>query len=245
MTASDQLPTVFGALHLAILGLTVLLSLITLWGARRLRGSAWETVATRTAGWVLLMVSLVWMVWNMLPANWHIDHSLPLHFSDALRFIAAIALIRRSRWAVAISYYWGLTLNPQALVTPHPSQLSAAGVDFVLYWGLHIAVLLVPIALIWGLGHRPQWKDFVIAYGAALFWAAIVFLVNAAIGTNYAFLNRHPEGPSLLDLLGQWPMYLLWLVTITGIVWALMTWPWTRRTSRPDTESAHQKLTAQ
>lgn len=231
MIASAPLAELFGGAHLAILGVTALLGVLAVWGVRRIRGTLAEAITTQTAGWVLLLVSLGWMLWGMLPANWHIDHSLPLHFSDALRFLTAIALIWRSRWAIALSYYWGLTLNPQAMLTPHPSQLDALSVDSAFYWGLHIAVLLVPLVLIWGLGHRPQWKDYAIAYGAAIVWAGIVMVFNAVAGTNYAFLNHAPEGSSLLDVLGPWPIYVLWLVVLAGIVWALMTWPWTRRDS--------------
>lgn len=226
--ASAQPPEIFGGVHMALLGLTVLLSILVVWGMRRLRGTSSEFSVTRIAGWALLIGSLLRMAWFMLPDHWHLEHSLPLHFSDALRFITAIALIFRARWAIAISYFWGLTLNPQALLTPHPNMLIGPSVDFAFYWGLHIAVLLAPLALIWGAGHRPQWRDFWVAYGAALLWAAFAMSVNAMLGTNYAFLNHHPEGASLLDFLGPWPLYVLWLAVIAGGAWALMTWPWTR-----------------
>ncbi|RJN31463.1 YwaF family protein [Nesterenkonia natronophila] len=235
VTASAQPPEVFGGVHLGLLGLTVVLSVLTLWGVRRIRGTATEAYAISIAGWALLGVSLWRMVWFLLPQNWNIENSLPLHFSDALRFIAAIALITRSRWAIAISYFWGLTLNPQALLTPHPNMLIGPSLSFFFYWGLHIAVLLVPLALIWGVGYRPGWWDFRVAYGAALVWAAFAMAANAILGTNYAFLNRHPEGASLLDFLGPWPVYVLWLAVIAACLWALMTWPWTFRRAVPVT----------
>lgn len=232
--ASAQRPELFGGVHLALLGLTVLLGVLVVWGVRRIRGTSMEVTITRTAGWALLVVSLMRMGWWVLPGHWDIEHSLPLHFSDALRFITAIALIRRSRWAIAITYFWGLTLNPQALLTPHPNMLLGPSVDFAFYWGLHIAVLLAPLALIWGVGHRPQWRDFAVAYGLALVWAGFAMTVNAIIGTNYAFLNHPPEGPSLLDVLGPWPLYILWQAVLVACLWALMTWPWTRRRSSTD-----------
>lgn len=231
MIASAQAPQIFGGVHLGLLALTALCCVLAVWGARRVRGTAAEFSATRIAGWALLAVTLLRMVWFLLPAHFNIENSLPLHFSDALRFIAAIALIRRSRWAIAIVYFWGLTLNPQALLTPHPNMLIGPSVSFFFYWVLHIAVLMVPLALVWGLGYRPQWRDFAVAYGAAVGWAAFAMAANALLGTNYAFLNRHPDGASLLDFLGPWPVYILWLMLIAGALWALMTWPWTRRST--------------
>lgn len=227
-------PELFGAVHLSLLGSTALLGVLVVWGVRRIRGADAEGVATRIAGWALLAVTLMWMVWVMLPANWDVGRSLPLHFSDALRFITAVALIWRPRWAVAVCYFWGLTLNSQALLTPHPDQLMGLSVDTVFYWGLHIAVFLAPLALIWGVGYRPQWRDFAVAYGLTLLWAALAMTVNAMIGTNYAFLNHRPEGSSVLDVLGPWPMYILAQTVLVALVWALMTWPWTRRAGPGD-----------
>lgn len=229
MTAAAATPEVFGAVHLGLLGLTVVLGVAVVWAGRRLRGRAVEPRITRAAGWALLVASVLWAGWWLLPGNWDIGRSLPLHYSDVLRYVVVVALILRTRWAIAITYYWGLTLNLQALLTPHPSQLQWPSVEFPFYWGLHIAVLLAPLALIWGLGHRPRWQDFRIAFGAALIWGALIMGVNALIGTNYGFLNEHPPGASVLDLLGPWPIYVLWEIVLVGGIWALMTWPWTRR----------------
>lgn len=227
-SAGSSTPELFGAVHLSLLAVTALLGVVVIWGLRRIRGTAAEVVTTRTAGWVLLGVTLMWMGWVMLPANWDVGRSLPLHFSDALRFITALALIWRPRWAIAVCYFWGLTLNPQALLTPHPDQLMGLSVGTAFYWVLHIAVFLAPLALIWGVGYRPRWRDFTVTYALTLVWAALAMTVNAVLGTNYAFLNHRPEGPSVLDVLGPWPIYILAQMVLVALVWALMTWPWTR-----------------
>lgn len=141
--------------------------------------------------------------------------------------MTAIALIRQSRWAVAIAYYWGLTLNIQAIVTPHPSMLVAPSVGFFLYWVLHIAVLVAPLVLVWGVGFRPKWRDFWRTYVLAIVWAILIMPMNALLGTNYGFVNHPPDGASLIDWLGPWPIYVVWMAVIAGILWAVMTWPWT------------------
>ena len=56
---------------------------------------------------------------------------------------------------------------------------------------------------------------------------------NEATGTNYGYLNRKPPGASLLDLMPDWPFYvLIEIVLVTGI-WALLTWPFDRARSPP------------
>ncbi|GAB3843434.1 YwaF family protein [Nesterenkonia populi] len=220
----------FGSVHLILLGLTALSAALTVWGAPRL--SRPEAVF-RVSGWVLLASSVFYTVWLLLPPNFSLGDSLPLHFSDALRFTCAVALIMGARWAAAIAYYWGLTLNSQALLTPHPSMLEGLSVNMVFYWALHIAVLLVPLALL-RTDYRPRWRDFGVAYGGAAAWTALTMPINHVLGTNYGFLNRPPDGGSLIDLLGPWPLYVMWLAVLVAAVWAVMTWPWTRRAARQD-----------
>lgn len=214
-----------GSLHAAMLALTAVLSVLCVLGMRRIRGAHAQVVVTQCAGWVLLVLSLAWTGWGMLPVNWTIEQSLPLHFSDVLRVVTAIALILRSRWALAISFYWGLTLNLQSLLTPNLTYSDHPGLEFVVYWVLHITVFVVPLVFVWGLGYRPGWRDFGFGYGAAVLWAAAASVVNALLETNYGFLSERPPGPSVLDLLGPWPIYILWEVVLIALIWALMTWP--------------------
>src|SRR5699024_8564367 len=103
---------------------------------------------------------------------------------------------------------------------------------FAVYWFLHIAALVVPIVFVWGLGYRPTWRGYGVAYAATVAWAGIAILVNAITGANYAYLSRAPEGPSILDVLGPWPVYILWEAVIIAVVWALMTWPFQTKTAR-------------
>ena len=60
--------------------------------------------------------------------------------------------------------------------------------------------------------------------------ATIVFVINCALGTNYGYLNGKPSSASLLDLMGQWPWYLLVVLALLAAFWALITLPWTSRT---------------
>jgi len=51
---------------------------------------------------------------------------------------------------------------------------------------------------------------------------------NGVTGTNYGYLNRKPPGTSALDLLPDWPVYVLIEVVLVLSVWALITWAFTR-----------------
>jgi hypothetical integral membrane protein (TIGR02206 family) len=54
----------------------------------------------------------------------------------------------------------------------------------------------------------------------------VAFTFNVLAGTNYGFLNARPASASLLDLMGDWPVYLLTAFVAMFVVWALITLPW-------------------
>lgn len=217
----------YGPEHLSVLAIIAVGSVLLVLLARRFRGTAAERRAVQSTGWALLVIALAWTVWGLLPSNWNVGQSLPFHYSDALRIITAIALITRAGWAIAISYYWGLTLNLQSVLTPDLIYLQFPVLEFILYWFLHAAVLWAPIVFVWGLGYRPTWQGFAAAYLATAVWAGVAVAANALTGANYAYLAHAPSGPSVLDLLGGWPWYIVAEAILIAVVWALMTWPWT------------------
>lgn len=118
-------------------------------------------------------------------------------------------------------------------------MLVGSSIEFLLYWVLHIAVFVVPLVLVWGIGFRPQWKDFFRTWLLAIFWAVFIISINAWLGTNYGFVNHQPEGASLIDWLGPWPVYVVLMAVIAGGLWALMTLPWIQ--TEPDRVKAAEE----
>lgn len=189
----------------------------------------------RAAGWVLLAFSVAWTVWGLIPAHFNPQASLPFHLSDWLRYITSFALITRAAWAVVVGYYWGLTLNLQAILTPDLVYWQHPVPEFVMFWVLHVGVFVVPVMFVWGFGHRPTWRGYVVGFAVTLVWAATAMTVNAMLDANYGFLAEAPQVASVLDYMGEWPWYVVWIGLLLAVVWALMTWPWTTHRATVDT----------
>lgn len=221
----------YGTAHLWMLALTAAATVAVVPVCRRLRH---EYRVTRAAGWALLVLTVAWTGFWLLPGNFNVNESLPFHFSDALRFITAIALITRAGWAVMVSYCWGLTLNSQSILTPDLNYFAFPALEFTGYWALHIINWLVPVALVWGLGYRPTWRGYRTVLVVTAAWLGLAHVVNLIAGSNYGYTTHTPAGGSALDLLGPWPVYILVGGVILATAWALLTWPWTtdRFTSR-------------
>ena len=218
----------YGAEHLVMLALIAMVCVLAVRWARRAPAAQVDR-ALRITGWLLLVNAVFWTLWGLMPWAWNLEESLPLHFSDALRFVLPIALITQAHWAIVIAYFWGLTLNMMSVLTPDLNYFVSVPLEFAQYWVAHGAGVVVPVVLVWGLGYRPTWRGYGLALGATLGWALIAVTGNALTGANYGYLNRAPAGPSILDLLGPWPQYLLVEAALIAVAWSLMTLPWTLR----------------
>jgi uncharacterized membrane protein YwaF len=56
-------------------------------------------------------------------------------------------------------------------------------------------------------------------------YAALVGAVDAIAGANYMYLRAKPPSPTLLDVLGPWPWYILVAGLIGFVLFALLDAP--------------------
>lgn len=180
----------------------------------------------RILGGATALIYVAVLVYSLIPPS--IMWSVPLQLTDLATTVGAYALWSQRHWAAALTYYWGLVLSVQALISPVLRGPDFPDYRFLAFWAVHLLVVWAAIYLTWGRGFRPTWRDYRLVVVVTLAWAAITMAFNAFAGSNYGFLNRKPATPSLLDLFGPWPVYVLVGATLVAIVWALMTWPWER-----------------
>jgi len=225
----------YGVAHLVMLGVFVIgVPSAGLLGRRGRRTGA-HGVSRALA--LLLLVAAVPSLVLDLTTRFEVGVSLPLHLSDLAWMAAALALWTRWRWAVALTYFWGLVLTTQAIVTPSLGE-DFPDPRFVAFWVLHLLVVWAAIYLVWGLGLTPRWREYRIALAATLGWAVGAYGFNLLAETNYGYLVRKPSSGSALDLLGPWPVYVAAEIAIVVVVWALMTWPWVRHAEAASSGSA-------
>lgn len=165
---------------------------------------------------------------QFMPSEWDLQTSLPLQLCDWAWVVAAVALLTRSRLAAALCYFWGLTLTTQAIMTPALTT-PFPGLRWWLFWVMHLLIVWAAVYVVWAMKLFPTWRTYVQCVAITLAWAAVTFTFNIVVGTNYGYLNAKPDHAQALDLLGPWPLSLLIEAMIAAAVWALLTWPWTRR----------------
>jgi hypothetical integral membrane protein (TIGR02206 family) len=165
-------------------------------------------------------------------------NSLPLQLCDIVAIIAALEFARPSRNVHALAYFWGVALSSQALITPDlaggPSSLG-----FWAFWIYHLFVVGSGIYAVTVRRFRPEWRDLRLAIGAGLIYAIPVFLLDAALGLNYGYLGRsNPGQPTVIDLLGPWPLRVLYMVLLATIAMLLFWLPFRFKSSIVDRQSS-------
>jgi hypothetical integral membrane protein (TIGR02206 family) len=219
----------FGTTHLVMLALFVagIWPVVAL--GRRHRHSPAAGTFSRWFAIAIPCFTIPMQVIDFLPGQFALGSTLPLQLCDFAWIAAFLALWTHHRFFVALTYYWGLVLTTQALITPWLNA-DFPSPKFLGFWGMHYLIVWAAIYLVWGLGLTPRWRDYATSVATTAGWAISVYAFNVTAGTNYGFLNSKPSTGSILDYLGPWPTYVVAEVAIVAAVWALMTWPWVRRT---------------
>ena len=234
--------TPYGASHLgAVLVLLLGVAVLVVVG-RRGRTSDPDDRLGKALAVGMLVTTLPLQVLYFTPDYWNPDKTLPVQLCDLASLVSVYALWTHRWWAVGLTYYWGLFLTTQAILTP---DLASDFPDpiFLLFWGMHIGTVWAACYLTWGRGLAPDWRRYRFAVAATATWVVAVFGLNLVLGSNYGFVNRKPTAATVLDVLGPWPWYLLAEIAIVAAVWALATWPWVSA-SRPRRSTARSRRTA-
>jgi hypothetical integral membrane protein (TIGR02206 family) len=226
----------FTPMHFLLIGIFCVGAVaVVAWG-RQHRGTPDEARYRRGFAIAVPLFAVPMQLYQFTPGDWDLDTSLPLQLCDLSWMTATLALWTRHPWATALTYYWGLSITTQAIITPSLGQ-NFPDPRFFGFWGMHFLIVWAAVYLTWGLGIRPNWESYRVAIVATAVWAVAVFAFNEVAGTNYGYLNEKPSSTSLLSVLGPWPWYVFAEIAIIFVGWAaLMTWPWTRADARRHSE---------
>lgn len=174
---------------------------------------------------VLWVNEAAWHIWNIYHGTWSVQEHLPLHACSILIWLAGFMLIFKNFRIYEFAYFLGIAGALQALLTPDIGIYGFPHFRFIQTYISHGLLLTSAIYMTTVEGFRPTWKTFkrVIIY-LNLFMLA-VFGLNQLIGSNYLFVARKPPGPTLLDALPEWPIYILYMEAIGFAMFLLLYIP--------------------
>ncbi|MCB9846501.1 MAG: TIGR02206 family membrane protein [Phycisphaeraceae bacterium] len=178
-----------------------------------------HALAWGTALWQIYAV-----VWFILPQNFDLGTSLPLHFCDLAGLVAPAALLLRWRFLRTLLFFWGLALSSQAFIQPTLEQ-GPASMRFWLFWVGHLQIVGLALYDVIVLEYRPRWRDFFHIAIANTTYIGLAMALDVAITANYGYVGRSlPDQPTVLDHVGPWPWRVLWLYLAGHAIMAMIVW---------------------
>jgi hypothetical integral membrane protein (TIGR02206 family) len=217
--------------HLAALGIIAVAATALVVAARRAPGRWLRVLAI-----VLVIDEVSWWVYLLaggVPGS-KLAQSLPLQLCDVAIFIAAGALWTRNQLLVELTYFWGVAGTLQALLTPDLPQ-HFPSYPYWQYYIAHGGVVAAALLLVVGMRLHP--RRWAVARVAAITvaYAAFVFVVDLLTLSDYMYLRAKPSRATLLDVLGPWPLYILFASLIGIVLFAILDAPFRITGSGPRT----------
>lgn len=203
--------------HLTLLALlAVATALVVTLGPRLV--SRTRRVVELVVGWILLLNTAGWHLWNAALGLWDVQEMLPLHLCALMSFVTAFALFTRRPLLAALAWLIGTPGALMALATPEVAPYGFPHYRVIQSWLQHGILWLAGFWLVFADDIRPTWRHARQSWLALHLTAPVVFVINLVLGSNYLFINRKPEFASALSAMPPWPTYLLVLEVIVVAV---------------------------
>ncbi|MFC4321025.1 YwaF family protein [Litchfieldia salsa] len=165
----------------------------------------------------LILSELTLYMWYSYTDVWNPVDSLPFQLCSISLILSIVMLLWRNFFLFEVTFFLGVGGALQAMLTPE-LVYDFPHYRYFHFFLAHIAIILASFYMIWFEGYRPTMRSVWKAFVTLNILAVGVFFVNEMTGGNYMFLSRKPTNPSLIDLLGPYPWYLLSLeVAALGI----------------------------
>jgi len=174
---------------------------------------------------ILIINELGWHCWNYFTGQWTIRKMLPFHMCTVMVWLSAILLITQNCTIYEFVYFLGIGGASQTILTPDVGQYGFPHYRFFHIFISHGSIILAALFMTIVEKYRPFGKSLVKIILGANAYMILIYFVNVLVGSNYMFTVHKPETPSLLDLLGPWPWYILCAEAIGCVVFMLLYLP--------------------
>jgi hypothetical integral membrane protein (TIGR02206 family) len=214
----------FGPAHLAVIVAVPALAAVLAWLQRRF--GAGSRVIRYSLAVLLLMNLTAYYAGYALAGEPLFPAHLPLELCDVSVFVVIAVLLTLKPAIFDVAYYWALAGAGNALFTPNFTQ--APWFIWVQYFISHGLIVVATLYLIWSRQARPRPGSVARAMLATNLYAVIPGMCDLVYQTNYMYLRDKPPAPTLLNLLGPWPWYIIMCEVMAFVLFYLLYLPFRR-----------------
>jgi hypothetical integral membrane protein (TIGR02206 family) len=213
----------FSGSHFVIIAILFVVSTAIFVFRDKLMVKKWRRAEIRIA-LSLILIESCYHIWMYVNGMWDVSHAIPLELCSISLILSVILLLTRKMMIYEILLFTALLGASQALFTPL-LNFDFPHFRFFHFFYTHLMMIWVVLYFTWVHGYRPTILSVVKLFVFLNVLMPVIMLINKAVDGNYMFLSHKPKSPSLLDLLGPYPWYILsmefLLITLSLIVWLI------------------------
>ncbi|MEX1030735.1 MAG: TIGR02206 family membrane protein [Paenibacillaceae bacterium] len=174
---------------------------------------------------LLLLMDVLLNVWYRTSGHWDISYTLPLHLCSLTVLLCIIMLLSKSYALFEFNYFAGIGGALQALLTPAAILSGFPHFTYYYFFIAHGGIIVSCLFMVWVYGYRPYFHSI----GKTMIYLNLLMIpiaiVNHLTEGNYLFIMHKPSDPSLIDVLGPWPWYILSMEAAAAVAFVLLYVP--------------------
>lgn len=217
----------FSPTHLSWMVISLFLIVVMLLVYRRLSPTVRDRVIKGIAVLIALLDIARWL-WAIFLEHYSVLDMLPLHLCSLTTWTHLAGVFSGKTMFKEFGYALGLPGALAAILTPDWYAYPFLSFQYLQAALIHTLLVLVPVLWVWGDGFRPNWRRLPKLFGLLALYAIPVALINQWLGSNYLFIHWAPKDTPL-EIFEKWfgnPGYLVPLVALILVVWAILYLPW-------------------
>ncbi len=166
-----------------------------------------ETILHILAIFISLTV-ISFHIYKISQGGYNFRTDLPLYLCSLLGLIIPVFTYYKRNWMYEILLFWIIAGTTQAIATPD-ILVGFPSFEFFRYWIVHLGLVVVILYATIVLNYKPTLKSVFKSILALQVYLIFMVIVNYVLDANYFYLNGKPESASILDYLGEWPLYII------------------------------------
>jgi hypothetical integral membrane protein (TIGR02206 family) len=212
---------VFSVSHFVIILLLFLVSIGIYLTREKLKEDKWRKLEI-AAAISLILIEMTYHIWMSVNGNWDASHSIPLELCSVSLILSIILLLSKKKFIYEILLFTSILGASQAIFTPS-LHYDFPHFRYFHFFYTHLMSIWVSLYFTWVIGYRPTIWSVVKLFVFLNVLMPVIIYINKLVGGNYMFLSQKPDHPSLLDVLGPYPWYILsmegLLISLSLLVW--------------------------
>lgn len=206
-----------GGSHIAALVFLIAVNFL-LWALRSHFSLRMRSIIRWGLAGLLLLNMILYQAWTWQHGLWTIESALPLHLCSLMGVLSITLLICKKQWLYQLVYLVGTGAALMPLVTPDIGLYDFPHFRYFESFIAHGGIITSALFMTFVEGYRPIRKWVGRTWVIGNLYVGALFVINLALGSNYMFLIRKPETPSILDYMGPWPVYIAMVDMVSFLV---------------------------